>query len=252
MPVPNKSHLVPAKSVRIFVAGNSGTGKTTFAKEAILSRFPRAIIIDMTGEWEGEVDAEALNVSELQRAVKQLARERGKWKVSIALDPDELPMLVQWLIPVPRIADSPVRHLGGAVILVDEVDLLAPQGTAKEPIRTLYRRSRHAGLSVVSTTQRPANVSREVSAQSTHAAALRLSEPRDVEYMADLMRWSGDDTTRWQKWTRQYPHGGQYRNLLTGQVQWFGPHRWSMQSAGPDRSQLELLRDSADASALPA
>lgn len=240
----------PPRTVRVFIAGNSGTGKTTFARLAILSQFHRQVILDLTGEWRGMADAEALTVRELQEAMQALARKGTRWKIVLSLDPDEFPQLVEWLVPVPRIDASPVRIVGGCVLLVDEVDLLAPQGTAKKHVRTLYRRSRHAGLSIVSTTQRPENVSREVSAQSTHAAALHLSEPRGVEYMRKLMRWEDREVAEWAAWVREHPHGGHFKNLLTGQA-----HRWAdrptrltvVPQVSRRQMELELPSDDGDA-----
>jgi Zonular occludens toxin (Zot) len=236
----------PVASARVFVAGNSGTGKTTMSERAILAQYHRQIIIDMTGEWRGKVDAEALTVPELQEAVRTLAREKSRWRVSISLDPDEFPELVAWLVPVPRIDLSPIRQLRGAVLLVDEVDLLAPQGTAAKPVRTLYRRSRHAGLSICSTTQRPENVSREVSAQSTHAACLYLSEPRGVEYMAKLMRWGKRQIAEWQAWVTKHRHGGEFRNLTTGQVWYWSQNPRALVPADRVRDQLALPLASDD------
>lgn len=210
---------LPQATVRAFLMGNSGSGKTTLAHRLYLSRAPRVLILDLTGEWSERVDAVALSVPEAVAAIQRLAPS-GKWRVSLALSPDELPALVEWLVPVPQLQKSPVLAMHGAFLLVDEVDLLAPQGTASLPIRTLYRRSRHVGLSIVSTTQRPANVSREVSAQSTHAVALAMSEPRDRLYCGDLMRWTPAELARLEAWTRRHPHGAVWKDLRVGTLLW--------------------------------
>lgn len=237
----------PAPSVRAFITGNSGSGKTTLAHRLYLSHMPRVIILDMTGEWEGKVDATTFDVPELVQTVRNLARSRSSWKVALALDPNELPALVHWLVPVPDVKRSPILAVGGAALLVDEVDLLAAPGTASEPVRTLYRRSRHVGLSVISTTQRPANVAREVSAQSTHAVVLTLNENRDVDYVTRFMRWDVRQVEAWRQWTRQHPHGGQWRNLGTGQVAWI-PESGIPQAQGPRpaQSRLALPGDDGD------
>jgi len=202
---------VPA-TVRAFLAGNSGSGKSVRAWNLYLRAFPRRLLLDLTGEWESQADAVADDVAGTVAAIRDLA-PRGRWTVAAGLDAGQLPALVDWLMPVPNLRASPVLALHGVVILVDEVDLLAPPGMPTEAVRTLYRRSRHVGLSVVSTTQRPANVNREVSAQSTHAVALHLSEPRDVDYMADLMRWERPQVEAWRAWTRRHPHGGVWQDL---------------------------------------
>lgn len=230
---------MPAQSVRVFFAGNSGSGKTTLAERMYLAKMPRSIIIDLTGEWSGKVSVSTYSLGECVDAIRSNAKRSHQWRVAVSISPAELPGLVQYLIPVPDVRASPVLALGGCAILVDEVDLLAPPGTAKEDVRTLYRRSRHVGLSVISTTQRPANVSREVSAQSTHAVALTLNEARDVDYIARLMRWDGTEVSRWEQWTRQHPHGAVWRNLQTGFQLWI-PEKGKPSKTGPRAPQISL------------
>lgn len=206
-------------SVRVFFAGNSGSGKTTGAWRLYLSRFPRQIILDQTGEWLDKVDYTANTLGDLANAIRQYAPDR-EWTIAYTLLDDRFADFVRWLVPVPNVDTSPILAIGGAVLLVDEVDLLAPQGPASVEVRTLYRRSRHAGLSVVSATQRPANVSREVSAQSQHVVAYYLSEPRDRDYIADLMRWNPNQVQEWIDWTRLHPHGAAWKEVQTGRVLW--------------------------------
>lgn len=228
----------PAPSLRAFLAGNSGSGKSTRAWDLYLQGFPRRILLDMTGEWTKRADVRVENVPQLVDAVRSLAG-RGRWTIAVSFDPAEMPDLVDWLIPVPQLDQSPVRVLGGLVILVDEVDLIAPQGPAPEEVRTLYRRSRHVGLSVVSTTQRPANVSREVSAQSGHAVALYLSEPRDRDYMIDLMRLETPTVTTWLRWTQRHPHGGLWKDLQKNRLLWLPEKGAPVASAGVEQLQLD-------------
>lgn len=225
----------PPPTVRAFLAGQSGSGKSTRAWDLYLRRFPRRLLLDMTGEYEAKADHIADTVGAVVDGIRALAH-RGRWTVTAALDASDLPDLVGWLLPVPTLHASPVLAVGGAVLLVDEVDLLAPPGTASEAVRTLYRRSRHVGLSVVSTTQRPANVSREVSAQSTQALALALSEPRDIDYVATLMAWDRPAVDRWQAWTRQHRHGAVWQDLRSREVRFFADAGGAWRHpAGPER-----------------
>lgn len=213
----------PPPTERIFVAGNTGSGKTTLVEKRYLDKSRRVIILDLTGEWKGRVDETVYSVQALAREIGYRARYTGnKWVIAFSTEggASEVEQLVNYLLPVPHLYRSPILLTGGATLLVDEVDLIAPMGPPKRPIRTLYRRSRHVGLSVISTTQRPGNVAREVSAQSTQAIALRLSEPRDQVYMADLMSWSQQSLDQWRRWVRQNPHGGYWKNLLTGEARW--------------------------------
>jgi len=209
--------MIPTQ--RVFIAGNSGSGKTTGAWRWYLSRMPRRIVLDQTGEWEGYTDITATSLTDFVSAVREM-HSKPKWTIAYTLDDDRFDDLIRWLIPVPNVYASPVTALGGAVMLVDEVDLVAGQNNTSREVRTLYRRSRHTGLTVVSATTRPANVSREVSAQSTHILAYHLSEPRDRDYIADIMRWDSQAVDRWMAWTRLHPHGAAWKEAQTGRLLW--------------------------------
>lgn len=210
------------ESIRVFLAGDSGSGKSTRAWEHYLAHQPRVIMFDMMGEWVDYADAVAYSIPETVDAIRHLAGERGTFKIAVLVDPSEMATLVDWMIPLHKVRESPVIKMGGAMLLVDEVDLVAGnRGEPPEHIRTLYRRSRHAGLSVVSTTQRPANVNKEVTAQCAHIWALRLSEPRDRDYIGDFMRFDRPMMTRYHQWTMKHLHGAVFRNVRTGEILWY-------------------------------
>jgi len=126
--------------------------------------------------------------------------------------------------------------MGGATMLVDEADILFPVGTSRVEARTLYRRSRHAGLSVISTTTRPGNISREVTAQCTQLLAMNMAEPSDVEFVAGFGSWTKSQLQQWREWVFRNPQGGLWQQVRTGQRLWLpdsGP-------AQPDRHSVQL------------
>jgi hypothetical protein len=209
--------MIPTQ--RIFIAGASGSGKTTGAWRWYLSRMNRRIVIDQLGEWTEFADATVHTLPEFVQVVREY-HHKPKWTITYSAGDDRFYDLVRWLVPTPDVSTSPVLALGGAAMLVDEVDLVAGQHNASPEIRTFYRRSRHVGLTILSATQRPANVSREVSAQSTHIMAYRLTEPRDRDYMADVMRWDSLALDRWLYWTGRHPHGAAWKEVATGRVLW--------------------------------
>jgi len=204
---------------RIFVTGISGSGKTTGAWNMFLRHAPRVLIVDQLGEWNGRVRETTNTLPELYAAITA-ARKEKRWVISYSNADDRLHDLFRWLLPLPNVDRSPVLAMGGIVLLLDEVDLIAPTGGTPEIIRNLYRRSRHVRLSIISATQRPANVLREVSAQSTQVLAYRLNEPRDRDYLADLMRWDHLQVGQYVRWTQRYPHGAVWRDLVSGSTLW--------------------------------
>jgi hypothetical protein len=221
----------PPPTIRAFIAGVSGSGKSVAAWSMYLSHFPRRILVDQTGEWSDPsrypkapgrpgfpgADFVVQTVPQLSWAIHKLA-PTGRWTIVVELDLDDLPELVDYLIPVPNLSASPIYACHGAVLLADEVDLIAPPRSLRQEVRTLYRRSRHVGLSIVSTTQRPEAVSREVSAQSSQVLCLALAEPSAYDYMGALM---GMEIEKYlEGWTRRHPHGGLWLNRETGVKRW--------------------------------
>lgn len=210
----------PPPTLRAFIAGVSGSGKSTRAWDMYLQRFPRRILLDFTGEWAPRAELTAESPRQLGLMVRQLA-SRGRWTVRLLADPEHMPELSAWLVPVPHLEDCWVRECGGVALLIDEIDLVAGPGQSGEAVRTLYRRSRHAGLSVVSCTTGPSNVSREVSRQcNRHMLAMSLTEPRDRDYMVDAMQLTRQQVSQWQAWTRVHPHGGLWKDVERGSLLW--------------------------------
>lgn len=217
-------------ALRVFIAGASGSGKSTAAWHHYLQHFPRRILLDFTGEWVGHADITVTDVQALSLAMRKLAARGGRWTITAALDgEDQLEELVDYLIPVPQLEASPIRKVGGAVLLVDEVDLIAPPRSMRQEVRTLWRRSRHVGLSIVATTQRPEAVSREVSSQSQQVLCLQLVEPAALDYMADIMRVDLADLPAWWK---KHPHGGLWRDVLGGRTLWLAEDKRLYTSGG--------------------
>lgn len=211
--------MTATATARVFVVGISGSGKTTGASANYIANAPRVLIVDQIGEWEGKVTTTVNTLPELYRAIHG-ARQNKKWRISYTNADNRLNDCLHWLIPLPNVNRSPVVAMRGMVLVLDEIDLIAPAGGAPEVIRNLYRRSRHVGLSIVSITQRPANVLREVSAQSTQVLAYRLTEPRDRDYLANLLRLTPEQLDYYVRWTRIYRHGALWRDLVSGRTLW--------------------------------
>lgn len=152
-----------------------------------LAHAPRVLIIDQTGEWRRlEPGARfAMGYADTIRALQEMAH-RTHWRIVATLSNEELYRLVDVLIPVPNIAASPCIALGGMMLYLDEVDLVIPT-IAPESARSINRRSRHAGLSVMSATQRISNVSKEVTSMCDFIGIMAIHEPACMDYLESLM-----------------------------------------------------------------
>jgi DNA helicase HerA-like ATPase len=183
-------------SVRAFACGMSGSGKSTLLRQLFIERAPRVLIVDATGEWDRAGDnVTAVGLEETLVQLRAAAR-RKRWRLVASLDPEEVGELARLLVPAQNARAGLVRALGGCALALDETDLIAPQGAPPE-IRALWQRGRHAGLSIFAATQSPALVHRIVTGQSRWLAVCRVSEPRELEYLArTLPRAAADQLER--------------------------------------------------------
>lgn len=174
--------MTPPPSLRAFVCGVTGSGKSTLLRDLFIARYPRTIILAHTAEW-GEPDA--LSLPELRRTLRKVAG-RGYWRVVAALEPEDAPELAELLAP--RVVGRPsfAQAVGGVALAVDEVDVIAGRSCAPE-VAALWRRGRHAGLSIFAATQRPADVNRVVTSQSQWLGLCRTHEPRDLAYLGSII-----------------------------------------------------------------
>ena len=176
-------------SERVFVTGVSGSGKTEFIYRRVLPRFPRLLLIDQTGEWSQRFPDRGI-VYGYDATVAKLREQVGyrEWWVFAYLEKEELERLAEKvLVPVPNPRKGFSANVGGMALYLDEVDVVCPNSRTTPALQHLWRRGRHASLSVVAASQRPAQVSKEVVSQCNQIVTLAQHEPNDVAYLTKLL-----------------------------------------------------------------
>jgi len=177
-------------SERATVAGQTESGKTEFLRRHFLAggRTPRLLVIDRTGEWFArETGApSALGLADTVRLLDEFA-PKTRWRIIASLSNDEVQKLGAVLVGLPDVRKGYAFNVGGMGLVLSEVDLLVPFANATEELRSLWRRGSHAGLSIYADTQRPSNVSKEVTSQCRWLVFLALYEPNDVKYLRDQL-----------------------------------------------------------------
>ena len=88
------TYTKPPETIRVFIAGVSGSGKSTAAWTLYLSKYPRRLLLDQTGEWADRADVVVTSVPELSWALKKYAPS-GRWTISLETDFEALPELVK-------------------------------------------------------------------------------------------------------------------------------------------------------------
>lgn len=188
-------------SDRVFACGDTGTGKSYFLSRQILPRYPRVIILDVTGEmWQSRnvIGPGTLceTAAEVTTEVAKLAGRQAAWRIYAVLSKAETYKLAALMTPEERIATAPslARAVGGLALYCDELETLAGHASP-EVVNGLWNRGRHVGLTVVGATQYPASVKPLVRGASRLFVVGQLSDPNAVEYLAragfpsDVVEW---------------------------------------------------------------
>lgn len=77
--------------------------------------------------------------------------------------------------------------VGDMVLAVDEIDYFSTASACDEKLDWLIRYGRHRRVAMIYTARRPAEIPRNLTAQTSEFRIFRLTEPRDVDYMLRLI-----------------------------------------------------------------
>lgn len=162
------------KNSKILIIGQSGTGKTTLAKQ-LINKLRRAIILDSDFE---EFDAEHFHdVNELYKYLEDYGAA-DDFRVSYTPLDEEHQLMYDW-----------ARIVGGhkeITLVLEECDRFP----VKESIRgfkSLMRRGRHWGLNIIGITTDVVGMNISFRRQATEMYIFRVTEPADLEWLRETM-----------------------------------------------------------------
>lgn len=187
------SGYVPPPSVRAFVAGSTGTGKSYHLRNVLLANHRKAIVLDFTGDFahnrrelKGHVEI-AETLDDLKPILRRMAERRDVWRVLAMLNQGECIALARALVPERIYSGASVaKALGGCALVCDELAQFAPH-SADPAIRALWQRGRHVGLTILGASQAPTDVHPNVRGMSRYLVMFHLHEPNAVEYFARVV-----------------------------------------------------------------
>lgn len=175
----------------VTVVGRTGSGKTALIARKIGPRHARRITLDMVGECRALYPraAHAAGLPDLVRILRSLHEHHvPAWHIVAQLGTREIGELIRLLAPVGTASEySLAAAFGGVALEIFELDIIAPvdrsERDTREAIRNAYARGRHYGLSILAATQRPHQIDRIATAQSTYVVTFQMHEPADLRWL---------------------------------------------------------------------
>lgn len=181
------AELVDRRNVVVTGAGRKGAGKTTLLWHRFACAFPRKITLDVSAEAR-ELDPDVIEVvgpAELRRALRWVTQRGARaWHIGLTLEQSDQREVFALLAP--RLAPGQVsvtRALGGVALVCGEIDDVAPNAGADPDVKAAWKRGRHHALSLLTATQRPAEMARVVSSQADVLFAIGcMDEPSEYGF----------------------------------------------------------------------
>lgn len=152
--------------------GQTGYGKTYFMR-SLLRTQKRVIVIDPQAEFSSYPTV--FSIKDFRDAINN----ETVFRLAVMLEDLEDYDVIFKII---------YKHIQNVSVAVDEISLFAPTAKCNYWLKAIAQRGRIKKINLLWTTQRPANVSRDISSQAHVITAFRLLEPRDVSYLATKWR----------------------------------------------------------------
>ena len=175
---------------KIFITGQTGSGKTTLARH-IQKCFPRLVIFDRVRDYENERGEGIFHVSTFEtfgRAIAATLNEKTfKIIFSFDIDADNHDDVFNMAMRVCYKRWDHCEYQNPICVVVDEIHNFATPHFIPKYLKESYLSGRHQNLGIIAASQRPANVHKDVLAQSTHLFCANFSEANDIKYFREKM-----------------------------------------------------------------
>lgn len=172
----------------IAVVGSTGTGKGRYIKTELLARFPgRPVIVWSTLEKTDNYAA-ILHVPATSKLSDIIASYKAG-KSGVLVPPASGKELEAGFDRFCRA----VQHMEGAVILIEELSRVTQASYAPPEWQNVCTAGRHAGIVLIGTCQRPAQVDKDFFGNTTEARCFRVAFKADAQVMAETVRGTVDE-----------------------------------------------------------
>lgn len=201
----------------IAILGRKGGGKTFSAKgivERLLDAGRRVLVLDPLGVWAGlRTGADGVSpgypvaifggehgdLPLEPAAAKAMADVLARNNVPAVIDLADLSKSAQQAFLVVFLRELRTVNTEALTIVLEEADVFAPQNPLGDDSKALHseidwiaRRGRFRGFRLITITQRPARLSKDVLTQASTLVAHRLSSPQDRDALKSWVEGNGD------------------------------------------------------------
>jgi len=162
------------------IIGHKGFGKTTLTEILTLMNNKPAIMVDPCGQFISEHKRRKIfhSFGEFRAWIYNRKNlnifYEGKLEL-VVREPNDEEFDEICLIS---------RKIGKHTLVVDEADLYAPPSITKnKPFYKLVNMGRHSEVDIITTSRRPARISRDITSQTDVVFFARVLEPNDKDYI---------------------------------------------------------------------
>lgn len=157
------------------IFGKRGAGKSTLAK-IMHTRWSRVVILDPLAEYTSL----SVQCDSLELLVDYIFKN-NTFRLSYVYDENS-----EYLSEI-------IYKIGNIAFVVEEVDIICDPRSSQYWFDALIKRGRHRNISLITTSRRPAEVSRLLTSQAHNIYAFQTTEPNDVKYLSGYV---GKDAER--------------------------------------------------------
>lgn len=172
---------MPGPTDVVTILGKRGSGKSTLAWE-IAKIYPRLVVFDILGEHdENNFEKVVYGFDEFSQAI--LATEhksafRILYRFDIESDAHDEEFNHSMRI---------LYYRGQVAILIEEVWNFGTKAFLPKWLKQAYLTGRHQGIAMLTTSQRPASVHKDILAQTNNFFSGIMFESNDIRYLAEFL-----------------------------------------------------------------
>ncbi|MDR2789538.1 MAG: ATP-binding protein [Campylobacteraceae bacterium] len=167
------------------VIGKKGSGKSTLAEIISVCDDKPKIIIDPRMQFHSDVKRRVIfrNVEKLKLTLLDIDKFKEFYnrRLEIVLHTDDE-------TEVEKLFEFVYRYMQKITLVIDEVDMFCNAYTQNSSyIYKLINFARHKEINIITTSRRPANISRSLTANTDTFYFARISEPNDLDYANKIL-----------------------------------------------------------------